>query len=310
MARIIKIGTRGSPLALAQTGLAEVLLKKAHPGLATETVIIKTSGDKVQDRALAEVGGKGLFVKEIEEAMIKGAIDIAVHSMKDVPTFLPDGLEIAAMLPRADVRDVLFARNAKTFADLPKGAVVGTSSPRRQAIVLALRPDLKVVLFRGNVETRLRKFDSGEVDATILAAAGLARLGLKHGGVPLDIGVMLPAAGQGAVGIELRSGDAEIKKIVEAINDAPTRLAVEAERGFLAVMDGSCRSPLAAHAAFRGDRLHLKALAARPDGSELWEDEAAGLVSDRAAATALGRGLGEKMKKKIPADYAEERKRA
>lgn len=309
--RTFKIGTRGSPLALAQTDIVRRGLERAHPGIAVETVVIATSGDRVLDRALAEVGGKGLFVKEIEEALLSGRIDLAVHSMKDVPSFLPQGLEIAAVLPRADARDILFSKSGGGIFDLAQGTVVGTSSPRRAAILLAHRPDLNIVLLRGNVGTRLEKFEKGAVGATLLAAAGLSRLGIERAeGRPLSPEEFLPAAGQGAVGIEVRGDDAPVKSLLAALNDHDTARCVAAERAFLCVMDGDCRSPLAAYATIRGEALHLRCFIARPDGSEFWARSHEGPALDIPAAQKLGEILGHAMKALVPADYLDGKKRA
>lgn len=311
MKRTLKIGTRGSPLALIQAKMVACALKKTYPDLSLETVIISTSGDKVQDRALAELGGKGLFVKEIEEALFLKQIDLAVHSMKDVPSFLPSGLEIAAMLPREDARDVLLSKTGGGIAGLPKGAIVGTSSPRRGAALLARRPDLKIILFRGNVGTRIEKFENGTVDATLLAAAGLNRLDIKN---PFATSVspdeILPAAGQAAVGIEIREDDTQTKEFLAALHDSKTGRAVAAERAFLRVLDGDCRSPLAAYAQFSGELLKLRCFIARPDGSEFWEAAIEQEAKDKTAALELGQELGMKMKAIVPMDYLESRKRA
>ena len=247
----LKIGTRGSQLALAQAEEVRRRLAAAHDDLkpegAVEIVVIKTSGDRIQDRALAEIGGKGLFTKEIEEALLEGAIDLAVHSMKDVPTWLPDGLEITTILPREDPRDALFAGPVKSIAELPQGAVVGTSSLRRQAQVLMTRPDLEVVTLRGNVQTRLRKLAEGQVDATLLAVAGLKRLGQEEMiGAALAPEEMLPAVAQGAIGLETRIGDEAVAARLESLNDPVSERRVAAERACLEVLDGSCRTPFAA----------------------------------------------------------------
>lgn len=253
MIKPLKIGTRGSPLALAQTRLFAAMLREKHPQLqddaAIEIVTIKTSGDMSQEAntPLSEIGGKGLFTKEIEDALIDGSIDCAVHSMKDMPTALPDGLEIACLLPREDERDAFFSPKANHIDDLPHGAVVGTSSLRRQAMVLARRPDLKVVTFRGNVGTRLQKLQDGIVDATLLAVAGLNRLG-KQDLIQtiIEPAIMLPAVAQGAIGIETRIGDTATRALIDAVHCPVTALRCAAERGFLLEMDGSCRMPLAA----------------------------------------------------------------
>lgn len=291
MAATLKIGTRGSPLALAQTKLFIAALQAKHAGLQADIVTITTSGDRIQDRPLSEAGGKGLFTKEIEEALLKGEIDCAVHSMKDMPTALPAGLTIPCLLPREDVRDAFFSLKAKTLDDLPKGSVVGTSSLRRQAIILAKRPDLKVVTFRGNVGTRLKKLEEGVVDATLLAVAGLNRLGQAHLiQCILEPEVMLPAVAQGAVGIEVREDDRATQKLLEAVHCYTTELRVTAERSFLAVMDGSCRTPLAAlmSAPDPHHRVRFDALKAEPDGSRVREVSYMMNVTNPAEAKALG----------------------
>ncbi|MFN7114953.1 MAG: hydroxymethylbilane synthase [Alphaproteobacteria bacterium] len=272
----INIGTRGSPLALAQAELLASALRRAHPHLAApeaiEFVIITTTGDRIQDRPLSEVGGKGLFTKEIEEALLDGSIDAAVHSMKDMPTELPAGLVIPCLLPREDERDAFFSRGGETLDTLPAGAVVGTSSLRRQAIILARRPDLKVVMFRGNVGTRLQKLQDGAVDATLLAVAGLNRLGKSDLiQTVLQPDVMLPAVAQGAVGIEIREEDAEMAALLAPVHCPVTALRVCAERAFLAAMDGSCKTPLAALMSVPDPegRARFDALSANPDGTDL-----------------------------------------
>ena len=291
MTKPLKIGTRGSPLALAQTNLLIAALQAKHAGLQAEVVTITTSGDRIQDRPLSEAGGKGLFTKEIEDALLAGEIDCAVHSMKDMPTQLPAGLIIPCLLPREDVRDAFFSLKAKTLADLPQGSVVGTSSLRRQAIILAKRPDLKVVTFRGNVGTRLRKLEEGVVDATLLAVAGLNRLGQSHLIQSiLEPEVMLPAVAQGAVGIEVRENDRATQKLLEAVHCYTTELRVTAERSFLAVMDGSCRTPLAALMGVPDPhhRARFDALKAEPDGSRVREVSYMMNVTNPAEAKALG----------------------
>jgi hydroxymethylbilane synthase len=296
---VINIGTRGSPLALAQAELTKAALLAAHADLQPENVTIvpiKTTGDKVQDRTLSEIGGKGLFTKEIEEALLDGRIDLAVHSMKDMPTFLPAGLTIAAMLEREDARDVLISPVADSIANLPKGAIVGTASLRRQAQVLALRPDLKVQPLRGNVGTRLDKLARGEAAATLLALAGLKRLGRVDAATAiLSTDAFLPAVAQGAIGIEIRENDPRIAALVAPINHEPTMIAVTAERAMLAVLDGSCRTPIAAHAEIFGTQLRLRGLIALPDGTESHRAEDTGNATLEGAA-ALGRALGEKLK--------------
>jgi len=270
-ATTIKIGTRGSPLALAQAAEVRTRLEAAHgPGRHTfQVCVIKTTGDRIQDRPLAEAGGKGLFTKELEEALLAGDIDFAVHSMKDMPTQLPTGLSIACLLPREDVRDAFISGTAACLMDLSAGAVMATSSLRRQAQVLHVRPDLKVVAMRGNVETRLRKLQDGVADATLLACAGLRRLGLSDritSIVPTD--QMLPAVAQGAIGIEMRSSDASIAEVLSPINDEATALCVTAERAFLASLEGSCRTPIAGLAELDGGRLVFRGMILKPDGSE------------------------------------------
>jgi len=302
----LKIGTRGSPLALAQTQLLAEALKTQHAHLrapgAIEIVTITTTGDRIQDRPLSEAGGKGLFTKEIEEALLDGSIDCAVHSMKDMPTQLPDGLSIPCLLPRDDVRDAFFSLTAKTLDDLPKGAVVGTSSLRRQAIVLARRPDLQVVTFRGNVGTRLKKLSEGAVDATLLAVAGLNRLGQQHLIQHiLEPDVMLPAVAQGAVGIEVRENDAATKKLLEPVHCHVTELRVTAERAFLAVMDGSCRTPLAALLTVPDPegRARFDALSATPDGSRVEKVSYLMTVRTPYDAQKLGESAGHDLQEKM-----------
>jgi len=296
---VLKIGTRGSPLALAQAELTRAALIAAHPALRSqnvEIVPIRTTGDKVQDRTLAEIGGKGLFTKEIEEALLDGRIDLAVHSMKDMPTFLPDGLVIAAMLEREDPRDVLISPVADSIASLPKGAVVGTASLRRQAQLLAIRPDLVVQPLRGNVGTRLEKLARGEAAATLLALAGLKRLGRADAATAiLSTDTMLPAVAQGAIGIEIRANDARVKALVGAIDHELTTIAVTAERSCLAELDGSCRTPIAAYAEISGTALRLRGLIALPDGTESHRAEDTGTATHEDAA-ALGRALGLRLK--------------
>ena len=294
----LRIGTRGSPLALAQANMVRRLLGAAHAALAapdaTEIVVIKTSGDLMLDRPLAEVGGKGLFTKEIDEAQLEGRIDIAVHSMKDVPTWLPDGIVLGAVLEREDPRDALIAATAKSLADLPRGAVVGTASLRRQAQILARRPDLQIVLLRGNVETRLRKVNEGAVAATLLALAGLKRLGRADAASAiLDADEMLPAVAQGAVGVTCRADDAAAKKFLAALDHAASRAEIAAERALLAVLDGSCRTPIAALARVAGDGLMLRGLVAKPDGSRVVQGAQDGRAAD---AEAIGRALGERLR--------------
>ncbi len=298
---VVRIGTRGSPLALAQAHETRDRLIAADPALAAsgaiEIVVIKTTGDKIQDRALSEIGGKGLFTKEIDEAMLEERVDLAVHSMKDVPTWLPGGIELPCILPREDPRDVFLSRKADTIIDLAPGSVVGTASLRRQAQVLHLRPDLKVCVLRGNVQTRLRKLDDGEVDATLLALAGLKRLGLADLATSIvGIGDILPAVGQGAVGITCRADDAASHQLLAKIHHGETAVCVAAERGLLAQLDGSCRTPIAALATVSKDGvLALDGLLARPDGSKVVRAYREG---DPAGAAELGRDAGRELAKR------------
>jgi hydroxymethylbilane synthase len=267
----VRIGTRGSPLALKQAHEVRERLEAVHgpAQLTFEVRVIKTSGDRIQDRPLSEVGGKGLFTKEIEEALFAGEIDLAVHSMKDMPTLLPSGLMFACYLPRADVRDAFVSPKAATLADLPAGAVVATSSLRRQAQVQWLRPDLTVVPMRGNVDTRLRKLEGGAADATLLACAGLKRLGLEQRITsPVPVEQMLPAVAQGAIGAEIRADDLATAQLLVAINDQSTALTVTAERAFLAKLDGSCRTPIAGLAELEAGRMVFRGMILTPDGRQ------------------------------------------
>ncbi|AUH34274.1 hydroxymethylbilane synthase [Paracoccus tegillarcae] len=281
--RPLRIGTRGSVLALAQAQETRARLMAAHdlPVDAFEIVAIKTTGDRVTDRPLKEIGGKGLFTKEIEDAMQRGDIDIAVHSSKDMPTMQPEGLVLDCFLPRADVRDAFVSLHYQSIADLPQGAVVGSSSLRRRAQLAHRRPDLKLVEFRGNVQTRLRKLDEGVAVATFLAMAGLERLDMLHiARRAIDPSEMLPAVAQGAIGIEWREGDARADALLRRINDVETQQRVRAERAFLARLDGSCETPIAGLAEVQGDRLRLRGEILRPDGSEAVAGEREGSVAD------------------------------
>ena len=295
----LKIGTRGSPLALAQANELRVRLAEAHGELAQdgalETHVIKTSGDKFIDRPLADIGGKGLFTKEIEEALAAGAIDLAVHSMKDVPTWLPDGLEITCILPREDPRDALIGKGLTGLADLPQGGRVGTASLRRRSQLLHVRPDLEIVLLRGNVATRVRKVAEGEVDATLLAVAGLKRLdSAEHIAAVLAPEEMLPAVAQGAIGVECRADDGRSQTYLAALNDEESAQRVAAERALLAALDGSCRTPIAALAEMRaGGRLYLRALIAQPDGTTLYHAEREGAATD---GHAMGKDAGTELR--------------
>jgi hydroxymethylbilane synthase len=284
--RPLRLGTRGSPLALTQARMTIAALRAAHgwDDSAVEIVPIKTSGDRIQDRALAEVGGKALWTKELDRALIDGEIDFAVHSMKDVETIRPAEIVIAAMLPRADVRDRLIG--AESLAALPQGARVGTSSPRRSAQVRRARPDSAIVLFRGNVDTRLAKLAGGEAEATLLAGAGLDRLGRSEIGHPIALEDMLPAPAQGAVGIETLASRADIRALLGAIDDAATNACVSAERALLAALGADCRSPVAALAVRSGAGLHLRAEILTEDGSECRAGEAMLLQTGDAEALA------------------------
>ncbi|MEZ5831909.1 MAG: hydroxymethylbilane synthase [Dongiaceae bacterium] len=295
--KALRIGTRGSPLALAQAQETRARLIAAHPHLAAagaiEVHVIKTTGDKVQDRPLSEIGGKGLFTKEIEEALLADAIDVAVHSMKDMPTFLPDGLVIACLLPREDPRDVLIATAGNSIASLPRNAVVGSASLRRAAQVKVLRPDLSIVPLRGNVETRIAKVQRGDATATLLALAGLKRLHKEAMATAIiSTDEILPAVAQGAIGLETRANDDQTNALLAPLNDAATTVRVTAERACLAVLDGSCRTPIAAFAELSGDALRLRALIALPDGSQVHRQEATAPASD---AQRLGAEIGRKL---------------
>ena len=300
---ILRIGTRGSPLALAQVRLVRDSLATAH-GLDEERVaveVIRTTGDMIRDRPLTDAGGKGLFTKEIEEALARGAIDLAVHSAKDMPTKLPAGLVIAAVLPREDPRDVFISRKALSLRELARGAIMGTASLRRQALVKHLRGDVSVVTFRGNVETRLRKLDEGAVDATLLALAGLKRLGLeKEATAVLSVDEFLPAVGQGIIAFEARADDARARALLAAIDHADTASALAAERAFLAALDGSCRTPIAGHARVDGGAVHFRGLIARPNGSEVLQCERRGSGAD---AARLGADAGRRLKARAGEDF-------
>ena len=300
---MLRLGTRGSPLALKQAAMVRDALAAAH-GFGPERIefhVIRTSGDRIQDRPLSEAGGKGLFAKEIEEALIDRRIDFAVHSSKDMPTFLPDGLVLTAFLKREDARDAFVSRKARTIAELPRGAIVGTSSPRRQALLRRMRPDLRIVDLRGNVETRLRKLDDGVADATLLALAGLKRLGLADVvAAVLELDAFLPAVGQGAIGIETRIDDARTRDLLAAINDPATATALTCERAFLAALDGSCRTPIAGHATVAGGRIDFRGMIVKPDGTEAFETVRAGAESD---AERLGDEAGRELKGRASPDF-------
>jgi hydroxymethylbilane synthase len=294
----IRIGTRGSPLALAQAEeTRRLLVGAASPPPVVEIVRIRTSGDAIIDRPLAEAGGKGLFTKEIDEALISGRIDLAVHSAKDMPTQLPDGIVIAACLRREDVRDAILSPTAASLAELKRGAVLGTSSLRRRALALRLRPDLTVVDFRGNVGTRMRKLDEGTADATLLALAGLRRLGLAdHAAGILDSDEWLPAVGQGVIAIATRRDDEAMRALLGALDHCETSVALAAERAFLAVLDGSCRTPIGGLATIVGEELRFRGIIVKPDGSAAHEVDRRGPIGEAealgaaAAAELAGRG--------------------
>ena len=306
----LRIGSRGSALALVQAREVRARLAAAHPELAGEDAIaievIKTAGDLVLDKPLTEIGGKGLFVKEIETALLDGAIDLAVHSMKDMEAWLPPGLIIPCLLPREDPRDALIAQQARSLADLAPGARVGTASPRRTAQLLMRRPDLEIVSLRGNVETRLRKIAEGEAEATLLAIAGLKRLGRADAAaVVLEIDEMLPAIAQGAIGVECRADDAATQALLAPLNDEATWLRVSAERALLAAIGGSCQTPIAALAELDGDdHLFIQALLVTPDGRAAHSGSRHG---PRGHAGRLGAELGMELREKAgPGFFADE----
>ena len=284
----MRIGTRGSPLAMAQAYETRARLAAAFeiPQAAFEIVVIKVTGDVIQDRPLKDIGGKGLFTREIEEDLLAGKIDIAVHSMKDMPTIQPGGLLLDTYLPREDPRDAFVAPTLSALDQLAEGAVVGTSSLRRRAQLLHQRPDLQVVEFRGNVQTRLNKLAGGVAECTFLAVAGLNRLGMQHvPATPIDDTLMLPAVAQGAIGIERRAGDLDTEAMLAAIHDTPTGQRLAAERAFLLTLDGSCETPIAGLATLDGDTLHLRGQVLRPDGSEA-------IAGDRSGPIAQGGQMG------------------
>jgi hydroxymethylbilane synthase len=303
---LLRIGTRGSPLALAQAAELRDRLAAAHPALAAADAMailpIRTSGDRLTTGSLADAGGKGLFTKEIEEALLAGSIDIAVHSLKDMPTLAPAGLVIACHLPRIDPRDALIATSgARHLADLPAGARIGTSSPRRQAQLLHARPDLAVLPLRGNVGTRLQKLAAGEVDATLLALAGLQRLGREDCiTAVLDAAEMLPAAGQGIIAAQCRANDARVRDLLASLDHAETACCATAERALLGVLDGTCRTPIAALARLAGGGLTLDAMVISPDGRTLHRT---GRTGDASAAHALGADAGAELRARAGAGF-------
>ncbi len=291
MSLVLRIGTRASKLALAQAEMLADALRAAHPGIAIEIVSMTTAGDRELHKTLTDWGYKGLFTKELEDALLAGTVDLAVHSMKDMPSVLPEGLTIAGMLPRADVRDAWVSPIHASLRDLPSGAVVGTSSARRSAQLLHKRPDVKIVPLRGNVQTRLRKLEEGEASATFLAAAGLQRLGLEaHIRQMIPASEMLPAVAQGAIGVECRADRFDILAAVSMVNDADTSTCVEAERAMLRVLDGSCRTPIAGLATLKGERLKVEGEVLSLDGTIRYYQMMAG---DASEAEALGIELGE-----------------
>jgi hydroxymethylbilane synthase len=289
----LRIATRRSKLAMWQAEHVQSLLRAAHPQLPVELVPMSTQGDRVLDRALAEVGGKGLFVKELEVAMQEGRADIAVHSMKDVPSELPPGLAIVAVLPRANPLDAFISRRFRRFEDLPHGARVGTSSPRRQAQLRHARPDLRLELLRGNVDTRLRRLDEGGLDAILLACAGLERLGIGHHITQqLSVELSLPAVGQGVIGIESRADDERSRAVLAVLHHADSFTRLVAERSFAAALGGSCHSPIAAHATLDDGALTVHGFIGAPDGSETYRDRVGGPAIE---AESLGRELARRM---------------
>jgi hydroxymethylbilane synthase len=302
-ARPLRIGTRGSPLALWQAHEVRRCLMAAFalPEAAFEIVVIKVTGDQIQDRALKEIGGKGLFTREIEEALSDGGIDIAVHSMKDMPTLQPAGLVLDCYLPREDVRDAFVSPVAASLAELPEGAIVGSSSLRRRAQLALRRPDLRLVEFRGNVQTRMRKLDEGVAAATFLAMAGLNRLGMSHAArSAIEVDDMLPAVAQGAIGVERRIADDRTEALLAAIHDAPTGHRLAAERAYLLRLDGSCETPIAGLAVLEGDKIWLRGEILRPDGTQSIRGEARGAVGD---AAAVGTDLAARLLSEAPKDF-------
>lgn len=293
MKTVLKIGTRQSLLALWQSNYIASCLRKQYPDCEIILKKIVTKGDRILDVPLAQIGGKGLFTKEIEEDLLDGTVDLAVHSLKDMPTVLPEGLCLTAITNRANVGDAFVSNKYAKFTDLPQGAIVGTSSLRRKAQLLAARPDLKITDLRGNVDTRLRKLDEGLYDAIILAAAGLERLGYHErikDIIPHE--VCLPAVGQGALAIECRTDDAEVRKMLSFLNDIPTRQATDAERAFLGLLEGGCQVPIGVHANVKNDKITIDAIIATLDGTTIMRDQISGKAED---AVILGKQLGQTM---------------
>lgn len=307
--RPLRIGTRGSKLALVQAHMVADALGAAHPGLAVEIVTIQTSGEwkpeQGETRLSEAAGGKGQFAAEIERAILAREVDCGVHSLKDMPSVLPEGLVLRHTLKRADPRDVLLVNGtARHLDDLSRGAVLGTSSLRRQAMLLARRPDLKIVPFRGNVPTRIEKLRTGQVDAAVLALAGLARLHLEHEvACILNTEDMLPAACQGIVGIEIREDDSDTARLLDAIHDRESGLAAAAERAALGILDGSCHTPIGAHATLDQNHMVLKVLVASADGQQVFRDEQAGPVNNDDDAARLGQVVGMRLKARVPPEH-------
>ena len=306
MQQVIKIGTRGSPLALVQARAVKTKLLEAHSDLdegQIEIRVIKTSGDRILDRHLMTAGGKGLFTKEIEEALLQGDINCAVHSSKDMPTKLPEGLYLSTFLPREDPRDAFISRKFSHFLDLPRNAIVGTASLRRRAQALKVRPDLKIVTFRGNVQTRLKKLEAGEADATFLALSGLNRLGMADIATEkLPLADFLPAPAQGAVTVEIREGDEAMAAWLGPLHCEKTAIEVAAERAFLAALDGSCRTPLAAHAALHQNEILMHGQLFSLDGTQVFERHASAKGNLNAAAQ-LGAEVGGQIKDEAGTDF-------
>lgn len=302
----LRVGTRGSKLALTQTETVCVALRAANPGLEIETIVIKAAGDwkpaQGEVRLSEQAGGKGQFVKDIEEYILNNHIDVGIHSLKDVPTVMPEGLIINHFMPRGDSRDVFISHKAKSLDELPEGAIVGTSSVRRQAVILNRRPDLKVVTFRGNIDTRLEKLNAGQVDAIILAAAGLKRIGREDViSSYIEPEAMLPAVGQGVLAIECRADDAATQAVLERINHLPTRLTTIAERAILGVLNGSCGTPIGSYGTFVQDgEMRLRGFLASADGAEMFEAEETATVATPEDAHALGLRVGRAIQSLAP----------
>lgn len=301
---IVKLGTRGSMLALWQANHIKTRIEKNSPHVTVELVKIKTTGDKILDVPLAKVGGKSLFVKEIEEALLDANVDLAVHSMKDVPTVIPEGLKIAVATEREDPRDALVSPKGRKFADLPEGALIGTSSLRRQAQVLNIRPDLRIEGLRGNLDTRLRKVSEGAFDAIILAVAGLKRMRWDDRITEcLDPTLMIPAVGQGALGIEVREGDAKTQELIAFLNHRQTAAAVSGERAFLEKLEGGCQVPIGAHGIVDGENMTIKGFVASTDGKSVIRGEVSGLMTE---SVKLGQNLAQDLLARGAGDILEE----